>query len=77
MTVFLDSGVRRGSDVVKALALGANAVMVGRATLYGLAAAGEPGVTRAIDLLGAEVSRTMAMLGLRNVGEIDGMDKAE
>ncbi len=71
MTVFLDSGVRRGSDVVKALALGADAVMVGRATLYGLAAAGEPGVARAIDLLGSEVSRTMAMLGLCSVGEID------
>src|SRR5690606_29699043 len=63
MTVFLDSGVRRGSDVVKAMALGADAVLVGRAPLYGLAAAGQAGVARAIDLLRSETSRTMAMLG--------------
>jgi isopentenyl diphosphate isomerase/L-lactate dehydrogenase-like FMN-dependent dehydrogenase len=66
LTVFLDSGVRRGSDVVKAIALGADAVLVGRAPLYGLAAAGEPGVTRAIELLRSETARTMAMLGARN-----------
>lgn len=71
MEVLVDSGVRRGSDVVKALALGADAVMVGRATLYGLAAAGEPGVARAIDLLASEVSRTMAILGLTSVDAID------
>lgn len=70
MTVFLDSGVRRGSDVVKALARGADAVLVGRAPLYGLAAFGEPGVARAIELLRAETVRTMAMLGARSVGEI-------
>ncbi|TIX50026.1 alpha-hydroxy acid oxidase [Alteraurantiacibacter aquimixticola] len=70
MTVFLDSGVRRGSDVVKALALGADAVMVGRATLYGLAAAGEAGVTRALELLQAETARVMAMLGLASIAEI-------
>jgi len=71
MTVFLDSGVRRGSDVVKAVALGADAVFVGRAPLYGLAAAGEAGVTRALDLLRTETTRTMAMLGARRVAEID------
>ncbi|WAT18303.1 alpha-hydroxy acid oxidase [Aurantiacibacter sp. MUD11] len=71
MTVLLDSGIRRGSDIVKALALGADGAMVGRATLYGLAAAGEPGVARAIDLLGDEVSRTMAMLGLSSIDQID------
>ncbi len=71
MNVLLDSGIRRGSDVVKALALGADGAMVGRATLYGMAAAGEPGVTRAIDLLGSETSRTMAMLGLTAVDQID------
>jgi isopentenyl diphosphate isomerase/L-lactate dehydrogenase-like FMN-dependent dehydrogenase len=71
MTVFLDSGVRRGSDVVKAVALGADAVLVGRAPLYGLAAAGEAGVTRALELLRSETARTMAMLGARNVGEIE------
>ncbi len=70
MTVFLDSGVRRGSDVVKAVALGADAVLVGRAPLYGLATAGEAGVTRAIDLLRTETVRTMAMLGARNLSEI-------
>ena len=71
MTVFLDSGVRRGSDVVKAVALGADAVLVGRAPLYGLAAAGEPGVARALDLLRCETVRTMAMLGARNIAEVD------
>lgn len=70
MAVLLDSGVRRGSDVVKALALGADGVLAGRAPLYGLAAAGEAGVDRALELLRAEVARTMAMLGMRNVSEI-------
>ena len=71
MTILLDSGVRRGSDVVKAVALGADAVLAGRAPLYGLAAAGEAGVTRALELFRAETARTMAMLGARNVAEID------
>jgi isopentenyl diphosphate isomerase/L-lactate dehydrogenase-like FMN-dependent dehydrogenase len=76
MTVFLDSGVRRGSDVVKAVALGADAVLAGRAPLYGLAAFGEPGVARALALLRSETSRTMAMLGARTVSELRAM-KAE
>jgi isopentenyl diphosphate isomerase/L-lactate dehydrogenase-like FMN-dependent dehydrogenase len=71
MTIFLDSGVRRGSDIVKAVALGADAVLVGRAPLYGLAAAGEPGVIHALDLLRSEMVRTMAMLGARSVAEVD------
>lgn len=71
MTILLDSGVHRGSDVVKAIALGADAVLAGRAPLYGLAAAGEPGVTRALELLRMEFARTMAMLGARAVAEID------
>jgi isopentenyl diphosphate isomerase/L-lactate dehydrogenase-like FMN-dependent dehydrogenase len=71
LTILLDSGVRRGSDVVKALALGADAVLAGRAPLYGLAAAGEAGVARALELLRAETARTMAMLGVRRVPEID------
>ena len=71
MTVFLDSGVRRGSDVIKAVALGADAVLAGRAPLYGLAAAGEPGVARALDLLRAETARIMAMLGARSMAEVD------
>lgn len=68
--IVLDSGVRRGSDVVKAVAMGASGVLAGRAALYGLAAAGEDGVVRALELLKAETSRTMAMLGARNVSEI-------
>jgi len=68
--IVLDSGVRRGSDVVKAVAKGASGVLAGRAALYGLAAAGEDGVVRALELLKAETSRTMAMLGARNVSEI-------
>lgn len=71
MTIFLDSGVRRGSDIVKALTLGADAVLAGRAPLYGLAAAGEAGVTRALDLLKAETMRTMAMLGARALDELE------
>ncbi len=71
LTVLLDSGVRRGSDLVKAVALGADAVLVGRAPLYGLAAAGEKGVARALDLLRAETVRTMAMLGARTTSEVD------
>jgi isopentenyl diphosphate isomerase/L-lactate dehydrogenase-like FMN-dependent dehydrogenase len=70
LTVFLDSGVRRGSDIVKAVALGADAVLAGRAPLYGLGAAGEAGVTRALDLLRAETGRTMAMLGARSLDEV-------
>ncbi len=70
MTIFLDSGIRRGSDIVKARALGADAVLAGRAPLYGLAAAGEAGVSRALELLRAETARTMAMLGTRNFGEV-------
>jgi len=70
ITVFLDSGVRRGSDVVKAVAMGADAVLAGRAPLYGLAAFGEPGVARALELLRAETARTMAMLGARSIAEV-------
>ena len=72
MSVLLDSGIRRGSDIVKALALGADGTLVGRATLYGMAAAGQPGVSRAIDLLRSEISTTMAMLGLTSIDQIDG-----
>ena len=68
--IFLDSGIRRGSDIVKAVALGADAVLIGRAALYGLSAAGESGVTRAIELLQAETERVMAMLGLTSVSQI-------
>jgi L-lactate dehydrogenase (cytochrome)/(S)-mandelate dehydrogenase len=61
--VIVDSGFRRGTDIVKALALGARAVLIGRATLYGTAAGGEPGAARAIELLRQEIDRTLALLG--------------
>jgi (S)-mandelate dehydrogenase len=70
MTVIVDSGFRRGTDIVKALASGAHAVMVGRATLYGLAAAGEPGVRLALDILVSEIDRVMGQLGCRSVSEL-------
>jgi (S)-mandelate dehydrogenase len=70
MTVIVDGGFRRGTDVVKGLALGAHAVMLGRATLYGLAAAGEAGVTRALQILMAEIDRTLGHLGVRSLDEL-------
>jgi (S)-mandelate dehydrogenase len=70
MTVIVDSGFRRGSDVIKGLALGANAVMIGRATLYGLAAAGEPGARRALEILTTEIDRTLGHLGCRSVDDL-------
>jgi L-lactate dehydrogenase (cytochrome) len=69
--VLLDSGIRRGSDVVKALCIGAKAVLVGRAYAYGLAAGGEAGVTRAIDILRGDVVRTMKLLGCPSVSALD------
>jgi (S)-mandelate dehydrogenase len=62
--------VRRGSDAVKALARGAQAVMTGRATLFGAAAAGAPGAQRALDILATELVRTMQLCGIRRVSEI-------
>ena len=70
MTVMLDSGIRRGTDVIKALALGAQFVFVGRPMLFAAVAAGEPGVARALDLLKEEVDRDMALLGVRSIAEI-------
>ena len=61
--ILVDGGVRRGSDIVKALCLGARAVLVGRAYAYGLAAAGEDGVARSIEILRADLVRTMKLLG--------------
>jgi isopentenyl diphosphate isomerase/L-lactate dehydrogenase-like FMN-dependent dehydrogenase len=69
--VIVDSGFRRGSDIVKALALGARAVLIGRATLYGVAAGGEAGASRAIMLLRQEIDRTLALLGCRNIAALD------
>ncbi|MBV9736937.1 MAG: alpha-hydroxy-acid oxidizing protein [Candidatus Eremiobacteraeota bacterium] len=69
--VLMDGGIRRGSDIVKALALGARAVLVGRAYAYGLAAAGEAGVTRALQILKADVERTLKLLGCSSVDMLD------
>lgn len=70
--VVVDGGVRRGTDVLKALALGADAVAVGRPQLWGLAAGGEDGVARVLALLREELSTAMALAGCRTVAEIDG-----
>jgi (S)-mandelate dehydrogenase len=70
MTIIVDSGFRRGTDIVKALALGAHAVGIARATLYGLIAAGEPGVDRALQILTSETDRVMGQLGCRSVSEL-------
>ncbi|WP_242702305.1 alpha-hydroxy acid oxidase [Achromobacter sp. SD115] len=70
MTVMMDSGVRRGSDVLKALALGASFVFLGRPFNYAAAVGGEAGVSHAIGLLRAEVDRNMAMLGINHVREM-------
>jgi (S)-mandelate dehydrogenase len=68
--IIIDSGPRRGSDIVKALACGANMVMSGRPTLYGVAAAGEAGAYRALEIFYTEMDRIMAQLGLNSVNEI-------
>ena len=67
----MDGGIRRGSDIVKALCLGARAVLIGRAYAYGLAAAGGPGVTRALEILRTDINRTMKLLGCASVAELD------
>ena len=69
--VWMDGGVRRGSDIVKALCLGARAVLCGRAYAYALAAAGEAGVSRALELLRADVERTVRLLGCPSVSALD------
>jgi (S)-mandelate dehydrogenase len=70
MTVLLDGGVRRGVDILKARALGAQAVLVGRATLFGVMAAGEPGARRALEILATELERAMKLCGVRTIAEI-------
>jgi isopentenyl diphosphate isomerase/L-lactate dehydrogenase-like FMN-dependent dehydrogenase len=70
MPVMVDSGFRRGSDIVKALALGARCVLLGRATLYGLAAGGHDGVARAIRILADETERVLALLGVGSVMQL-------
>ena len=77
--VMVDGGVRRGSDIVKALCLGARAVLVGRAYAWGLGAAGGPGVDRAIEILTADIVRTLHLLGCPSVAELDAsyIDRAD
>ncbi len=70
ITILVDSGFRRGTDVVKALALGADAVMVGRATLFGLAAGGEAGVGHALSILAEEIDRALGQLGCRSISDL-------
>ena len=69
-TVLVDSGFRRGADVVKALALGAKAVLIGRPTLYGTAVAGEIGAARAIEIYRDEIDKLLALIGCRSVAEL-------
>lgn len=69
--VLMDGGVRRGSDIIKAICLGARAVLVGRAYAYGLAAAGEAGVARALEILRADMERTLQLLGCPAVTELN------
>lgn len=69
--VLVDGGIRRGTDVVKAVALGARAAMVGRAWAYGLAAAGRPGIDRVLGLLRQDIDRTMRLAGAARVADID------
>ncbi|MBV9182014.1 MAG: alpha-hydroxy-acid oxidizing protein [Acidobacteria bacterium] len=69
--VLLDGGVRRGSDIVKAIALGARAVLIGRAYAYGLAAAGLAGVRTALEILRTDVERTLRLLGCQTIAELD------
>jgi L-lactate dehydrogenase (cytochrome) len=71
LEILIDSGIRRGSDIVKAIALGARAVLLGRAHLYGLAAAGHAGVAHAIDVLADELRTTMALVGATSLAELD------
>jgi L-lactate dehydrogenase (cytochrome) len=69
--VLMDGGIRRGTDIVKALCLGARAVLGGRAYAYGLAAAGEAGVVRALEILRADLERTLKLLGCRSIADLD------
>ncbi|MFV0530142.1 MAG: alpha-hydroxy acid oxidase [Flavobacteriales bacterium] len=69
--IIIDGGIKRGSDVIKAIALGAKAVLIGRAYLYGLAAGGEKGVDRAFQILTDEMKRTMQLIGCKSIAELN------
>jgi isopentenyl diphosphate isomerase/L-lactate dehydrogenase-like FMN-dependent dehydrogenase len=70
LPVLLDGGIRRGSDIFKALALGATAVMLGRPHLWGLSVAGEAGVAHVLSLLGAELDLVMGLSGVQDIAQI-------
>src|SRR6202041_2633135 len=69
--ILMDGGIRRGTDIAKAICLGARAVLSGRAYAYGLAAAGEAGVTRAIEILRTDIERTLRLLGCPSIAALD------
>ncbi len=69
--VLVDGGIRRGTDVLKALALGANAVLIGRSYVWGLAAEGETGVTKVVNILRREFEMAMALTGRTSIASID------
>jgi L-lactate dehydrogenase (cytochrome) len=71
MEIFLDGGVRSGQDVLKAVALGARAVFIGRAFLYGVQALGGEGVTLALEIIRKELDTTMALCGYRDIRQVD------
>jgi (S)-mandelate dehydrogenase len=70
LTILMDGGIRRGADVLKALALGADAVQIGRAALYGVAAAGQEGVAQSIEILRDDMQRTLGLLGAASLAEL-------
>jgi len=72
LPIIIDGGFRRGTDVIKALALGAKFVLIGRPFAYAAAVAGQAGALRVIELMSQEISRNMAMLGLNSIEQIDG-----
>ena len=76
MALILDSGIRRGSHIGRALALGADFTLVGRATLYGVGAAGRPGAARSLDILRDELDRFQAQTGCPDIGDIGKLEAA-
>jgi L-lactate dehydrogenase (cytochrome) len=71
LEVIFDGGVRRGSDVVKAIAMGAKAVLLGRGYAYGMAAAGDAGIERALEIFEADIVRTLKLLGCPSMSQLD------
>jgi L-lactate dehydrogenase (cytochrome) len=70
LPVFIDGGFRRGTDILKALALGAKLIFMGRPQLYGAAIEGSAGIAKVVDILRTEIDRDMALLGCKDVGEV-------